>query len=120
MALDLDAGQIMAEKERAQWSYQGEKGYMPLVGHVRELSGMLVHEEFREGNVSPGTRHVPFVADCLRRLPKGRRVARLRADSASYQAVVINAYQEKCIRFVIGADLDAAVRAAIQRIPDIA
>ena len=47
---------------------------MPLVGHVRELSGMVVHEEFRDGNVSPGTGHVPFLKDCLRRLPDGVRV----------------------------------------------
>jgi hypothetical protein len=39
----------VAEKEKPQWTYQGETGYMPLVGHVRELSGMVLHEEFREG-----------------------------------------------------------------------
>jgi hypothetical protein len=44
------------------------------------------------------------------------RIGRLRADSASYQAGVINACQERGIRFVIGADLDAAVRAAVTMI----
>ncbi len=120
VTLDIDASQIVAEKETAQWTNKGEKGYMPLVGHVRELSGMVVHEEFREGNVSPGAEHVPFLKDCLRRLPAGIRVTRFRADRASYQAEVFNLCSEKGIRFVIGADLDPAVRAAVGRIPDTA
>ena len=118
--LDIDASQIVAEKEKAHWTYKGEKGYMPLVGHVRELSGMVIHEEFREGNVSPGTGHVPFLKDCLRRFPEGGRVTRFRADSASYQAEVFNLCFEKGIRFVVGGDPDTAVRAAIGRIPPIA
>ncbi len=118
VTLDIDASQIVAEKAEALWTYKGEKGYMPLVGHVKELSGMVIHEEFREGNVSPGADHVPFLKDCLRRLPAGIRIARFRADSASYQASVINFCQERGIRFVIGADLDVAVREAIGRIPE--
>ena len=31
MTLDIDASQIVPEKALAQWSYKGEKGYMPLV-----------------------------------------------------------------------------------------
>ncbi len=120
VTLDIDATQIVAEKQKAQWTYKGEKGYMPLVGHVRELSGMVVHEEFREGNASPAAGHVAFLEACLRRLPEGVRITRLRADSASYQAAVINACQEKGIRFVIGADLDSAVREAIGMIPESA
>ena len=117
VTLDIDASQIVAEKAEAQWTYKGEKGYMPLVGHVQELAGMVVHEEFRDGNASPGAGHVPFLEDCLRRLPPGIRIGRFRADSASYQASVLNFCQERGIRFVIGADLDAAVREAIRRIP---
>ena len=30
------------------------EGVHALGGHVKELSGMLVHEEFRDGNASPG------------------------------------------------------------------
>ena len=118
VTLDIDASQIVAEKTLARWTYKGEKGYMPLVGHVPELSGMVVHEEFREGNISPGAGHVPFLTVCLRRLPPGIRVGRFRADSASYQASVLNFCQERGIRFVIGADLDAAVREAIRAIPE--
>ena len=118
VTLDIDASQIVAEKALAHWTYKGEKGYMPLVGHVKELSGMVVHEEFRDGNASPGAGHVPFLEICLRRLPAGIRIARFRADSASYQASVLNFCQERGIRFVIGADLNVAVREVIQAIPE--
>jgi len=114
VTLDIDASQIVAEKALAQWTYKGEKRYMPLGGHVPELSGMVVHEEFRDGNASPGAEHVPFLTVCLRRLPAGLRIGRFRADSASYQASVINFCRERGIRFVIGADLDVAVREAIR------
>ena len=83
-------------------------------------SRRVIHEEFREGNVSPGTGHGPFLKDCLRRLPDGVRVTRFRADSASYQAEVFNLCFETGIRFVVGGDPDTAVRAAIGRIPPIA
>ena len=90
VTLDIDASQIVAEKESAQWTHKGEKGYMPLVAHVSELSGMVLHEEFRDGNVSPGAGHVPFLDTCLKRLPSGLVLNLPRADSASYQVDVFN------------------------------
>jgi len=41
----------------------------------------------------------------------------MRTDSAAYQAEVINYCEENGIEFVIGADLDKAVLAAIRSIP---
>jgi len=32
--LDMDATQIVAEKRDAAWTYKGERGYMPMVGHI--------------------------------------------------------------------------------------
>ena len=37
--LDIDASQIVAEKEAAKWTYKGEQGYMPIVGHLAEAGG---------------------------------------------------------------------------------
>src|SRR3989304_1365702 len=55
--LDVDATLVEAEKRDAQWSYQGVKGYMPLLGFLFETPVCLV-EEFRAGNVSPGAGHL--------------------------------------------------------------
>jgi hypothetical protein len=49
--LDVDATEIEAEKQDAQWTYHHVQGYMPLMGYV---DGVCVGHEFREGNESPG------------------------------------------------------------------
>ncbi len=76
--LDIDATQIVAEKHDAHFTYKGEKGYMPMVGHLAE-NGLVVHEEFREGNEAPASRNLAFVKACRGNMPKGKRIARLRA-----------------------------------------
>lgn len=118
--LDIDATQIIGEKEEAKYTYKKEKGYMPMVGHLAE-HGLIIGEEFREGNEAPGARNLEFIKYCAGQMPKGRRIARLRADSAAYQADILNWCEEQKeapVLFAIGADLDVAVRAAIKAIPD--
>jgi hypothetical protein len=110
--LDIDATGIEAEKELAKMTYKGYRGYMPMVGHLAENS-LIVGDEFREGNDSPGSRNLEFVRYCERQLPKGKRIKALRADSAAYQAKVINHCQGRGIEFAIGGDLDAAVKGVI-------
>jgi hypothetical protein len=111
--LDIDATGIEAEKESAKMTYKGYRGYMPMVGHLGE-NGLIVGDEFREGNDSPGSRNLEFVRYCKRQLPKGKKIKAFRSDSAAYQAKVINHCQEKGIEFAIGGDLDAAVKNVIR------
>ena len=115
--LDIDATGIEAEKESAKMTYKGFKGYTPMVGHVAE-NGLVLGDEFREGNESPGSRNLEFVKYCERQLPKGKRIEALRSDSAAYQAKVINHCEGKGIFYGIGADLDEAVMGAIKAIGD--
>ena len=49
--LDVDATQIEAEKQEAQWTYQGVKGYMPMLGFLFETP-VCLSEEFREGRAT--------------------------------------------------------------------
>jgi hypothetical protein len=114
--LDIDATQIVAEKRAAARTYKGERGYMPIVGHLAE-NGLIVGDEFRAGNDSPSARNLEFIAYCAAQLPAGKRVAWLRADSAAYQAKICNWCAENGVKFAIGADLDYAVKALIRRIP---
>ena len=117
--LDVDATLIEAEKRDAQWSYQKVKGYMPLLGFLFETPVCLV-EEFREGNVSPGTGHLAFYRACQVRLPAGKRIGCYRADSASYQAALINALEADEVCWAITADQDAAVKALLHELPEAA
>jgi len=115
--LDIDATQIVAGKHDAHVTYKGEKGYMPMVGHLAE-NGLVVHDEFREGNEAPASRNLAFIKACRGNMPRGKRIACLRADSATYQADVINDCEDRHVFFAIGAKQDAAVKAAIAVIPE--
>ena len=114
--LDVDATQIEADKQAAQWSYQQVKGYMPMLGYV---SGICVGQQFREGNASPGAGILEFAASCEAALPEGKRIC-FRSDSAAYQAEGINHYSQPGRSFTITADLDAAVKREIQNLPETA
>jgi len=114
--LDVDAMQVEAKKHDAHFTYQGVKGYMPMLGYLFE-PGICIHDEFREGNESPGAGHVAFYLDCVQRMPVGKRIARFRADSASYQADVINELEEDDVLWTITADQDIAVQKLIRAIP---
>ena len=114
--LDLDATQIVAEKEEAKWTYKHERGYMPLVGHLAE-NGLVVGYEFREGNAAPQAGNREFIERCAKEMPPGKRIARVRSDSAGYQAAIFNWCEANGVTFAVGADLDAAVVAAIGSIP---
>jgi len=113
--LDMDATQIVAEKEEAKMTYKGERGYMPIVGHLAE-NGLIIGEEFRQGNEAPAARNLEFIKYCADQMPSGKRITNIRADSAAYQADIINWCQQgdkARVLFAIGADLDAGVRTAI-------
>ena len=115
--LDIDASQIVAEKQDAFITYKGEKGYMPMVGHLAE-NGLVIGDEFREGNVVPGARNLEFIQYCCGRMPKGKKISFLRADSATYQADVFNFCEQKHIQFAIGGRLDSATMSAIDQMND--
>jgi len=114
--LDVDATEIAAEKQDAQWTYHHVQGYMPLVGYV---DGVCVGHEFREGNQSPGAGILAFAQSCEAALPAGKRVY-FRSDSAAYQAAVINHYSQPGRSFTITADLDVSVKREIQNLPEAA
>lgn len=115
--LDIDATGIESEKETAKMTYKGYTGYMPMVGHLAE-NGLIVGDEFREGNDSPGSRNLEFLKYCERQMPKGKKIKAFRADSAAYQAKVINYCQNNGIEYAIGGDLDEAVKEVIASMKD--
>ena len=114
--LNIDATGIKAEKFYANMTYKGFKGYMPMVGHIAE-SGMILCDEFREGNDSPASRNLEFYKDCESHLPEGKRIKYFRSDSAGYQGEIIDYCEDKGIEYAIGAKLDSAVVELITEIP---
>jgi hypothetical protein len=115
--LDIDATIIAALKEAAMMTYKGLKGYLPIVGHLAE-NGLIIGDEFRQGNVAPLTRNLEFIKYCISQMPKNKKIKYLRADSAAYQFSIINFCEDNDIKYAIGADLDKAVVALIKNIPE--
>ena len=77
-----------------------------------EELGMIAHEDFRNGNASPGSDALAFLKETLAQLPPEVEEVSLRSDSAWYQVGVMDYCQDKGHRFCIGADQDEAVRQA--------
>lgn len=113
--LDVDASIIESEKEEARVTYKGEKGYQPQMGFLFE-AGLVLEDEFREGNIPAGTGAVNFVEKCFNTMPRGKSITYLRSDSALYQAGVINLCFERGKLFTITADQDKGVRETIKAI----
>ena len=82
VTLDIDASEVIADKKDTMWTYKGNRGYMPMIGHVAE-TGQVVAYDFRAGNVSPKTDNLGFIKQCEKNLPAGLKA--LRIDSAGYQ-----------------------------------
>lgn len=124
--LDLDATIIGADKKEAYWTYESEKGYQPLVGVWAE-QGMIVADEFRDGNVPAGWRGKAFVARCLKALPVSVKEILLRSDSALYDHEVIEFLKDgvangtgREILFAISADMTEELRAKALGVPEAA
>jgi hypothetical protein len=114
--LDADATEIIGEKTDALFTYNGNKGYMPMLGFLYENPVCLL-DEFREGNVSPAFGQKEFYLQCKGRMPRGKRIGHYRGDSASYQASFFNQLEEDGVRYGITVDQDKAVKSAIALIP---
>ncbi len=122
VVLDVDATEIEADKQEAQWTYNHVQGYMPLLGYV---NGVCVGHRFREGNQSPGVGILEFAQSCEAALPEGKRI-NFRSDSAAYQAAVINHYRQPGRSFTIRAESGrrgeagnpASARGGLATLPD--
>jgi len=115
--LNIDVTVIEAEKESAKPTYKGFKGYAPIIGHLAE-NGLIVGEEFREGNIDPALRNLEFYKHCIDQMPAGKSIRRLRAGPPSCQADIIDFCEREGVEFAIGGNLDETMLRAINSIPE--
>jgi hypothetical protein len=83
-SLDMDATLVETGKGDALFCYQGYRAYQPLSTWWTE-QGMVLHTEFRDGNVPAGFEQLRVLKDALGCLPEGVKEVRLRSDGAGYQ-----------------------------------
>jgi hypothetical protein len=82
--LDMDATLVETAKSESLYCYKGFKSYQPLNTWWAEQE-MVLHTEFRDGNVPAGYQQLRVFKDALEHLPAGVQEVRLRSDTAGYQ-----------------------------------
>ncbi len=121
--LDTDATLAETQKEDAFFSYKGYKAYQPLNVYWAEQE-LVLHSEFRDGNVPAGYEQLRVFIEALDMLPEGVEKVYLRSDTAGYQHDLLK-YCEKGenkrfgrIEFAIGADVTKEFKKAVAEAED--
>lgn len=82
--LDQDATLVPTHKRTSLFCYKKFKAYQPFNTYWSE-QGLLLHSEFRDGNVPAGFEQLRLLQESLVKLPQGVEKVKLRSDSAAYQ-----------------------------------
>jgi len=86
--LDVDATLVESSKSDALYCYKGYCAFQALNVWWAEQDLML-HSEFRDGNVPAGWKQLRVVKEALSYLPLSVKVVRLRSDSAGYEHALL-------------------------------
>jgi hypothetical protein len=114
--MDVDATMVETKKQCADMTYLGHRAFQALLSFIAELD-LCVACDYRQGSVPAGSGVKKQLLATHRLLAScGKRLAYMRSDSAGYTADVINACNDRGIRFTITADQDAAVVKIIKRL----
>jgi hypothetical protein len=116
--LDMDATLTRSDKETAKYSYKNFKGFQPLNVWWAEQELML-HSEFRNGNVPAGYEQLRVFRECLPFLPDSVKEVRLRSDSAGYQHDLMEYCEnsDKKIYFAISCKVSKGFKEAVKEVP---
>ena len=117
VTLDIDATEIVSHKADAEWTYNKNKGFMPMVGHIAE-TGQIVAVDFRKGNIPPAQENFAFIKQCQQALPNGCALHALRIDAAGYQTKIIRYCDDENIKYAIRAKTSPTLRAQIDSTDD--
>jgi hypothetical protein len=122
--LDTDATLVETQKEDAFFSYQGYKAYQPFNVWWAEQK-VVLHTEFRDGNVPAGYEQLRVFKEALEMLPEGVTQVYLRSDTAGYEHNLLR-YCEKGgskrfgrIEFAIGADVTKEFKKAVGEVEEL-
>ena len=123
VTLDEDATCCETTKKEALYCYKGFKAYQPLNVWWAEKE-LVVHTEFRDGNVPAGYENLRVLIEALEMLPDRVEKVRFRADTAAYQWELLRYCEEGKnerfgrIEFAVGCDVSPEFKAAVKEIPE--
>jgi hypothetical protein len=116
VTLDVDAHLVETTKANAFYCYDGRKAFQPIEVEWAE-TGLVLAEEFRQGNVLAGTDMKRIVDEAFEMLPAGEWEVRVRSDSAAYQQDVLDHWNGRRWQFAVSADMSVQLRQAIEALP---
>ena len=115
--VDHDGTIIEAHKRDATWTYEGTRGFQPLVAVLAEQE-LVLADEFRDGNVAGGEDPLRSVERAFANLPPWVEERRFRADSAAYYTPLLKYLVREKIGFAISADMTKELRACCTAVAD--
>ena len=119
--LDMDATLIETHKQEALFSYKKYKAYQPLTTYWAEAD-LVVHTEFRDGNVPAGHEQLRVLRESLEYLPPGIDRVLMRSDTAGYQQELLRYCAEGrdqrfgVIGFAVGVDVTSEFKGAAAQV----
>ncbi len=114
--LDLDASIHACDKQAALRTYEGPRGYQPVIVYWAE-QGLVVHDQFRDGNVPAAMGNREVLECALANLPDGLQEKYVRGDSALYDHEVLRFLDREGVSFAVSADMTQQLKAEIQKLP---
>ena len=120
VTLDVDAHLVESSKRSALPTYEGYRGYQPLLVAWAE-QGLVLADEFRDGNVPASSGIQALVDQAFASLPTRAagepwRVG-VRSDSAASEQDTLDHWERRRWRFAVSADMSRQLRAAIVALP---
>jgi hypothetical protein len=121
--LDVDATLIETTKKDALFCYKHFRAYQPLNVWWAEQE-LMIHSEFRDGNVPAGYDGLRVVKEAVSCLPSSVGKVRLRSDTAGYEHKLlrwldrIDNKRFGRIEFAIGCDVSREFKAAVEGVDE--
>src|SRR6202521_5384280 len=122
--IDLDSTVIESWKQQAQPTYQGGRGYQPMLALWAEMN-LIVSDQFRDGNVPAQQEPLEAARRAFRSLPESVTQFYFRGDAACYEKNLIGWLRNQPrhngprgpIGFAISVRMHTSLRQHILRLP---
>ena len=123
--MDQDATIIASRKQQALVTYEGTRGYQPMLAVWAEMN-LVLADEFRDGNVPAQMEPRRVAQRAFAALPSTVREYYYRGDSACHESGLVNWLRDEQrpggppgrIGFAISARMSEALHTAIQAVPE--
>jgi Transposase DDE domain group 1 len=123
--IDLDATILESWKREAKPTYQGGKGYQPVLALWAEMD-LVVADEFRDGNVPAHSALLPITRRAFQTLPSTVSEHFFRGDSACWERELVNWLRDEQrsegprgrITFAVSVRMSSGLKKHILRLSD--